>query len=93
MNRTIKRLLAALAMKRAVDAIREQRQPQRRGLPSGLRTTGLLLGLAGGLYYVLRSGRLNALAGRMRGRGRRQSYPSSGPPGVRVAEGDTAAGS
>lgn len=93
MKPALKKILAAVAVKLAVDRIQERRQSKKRRGAALLRAV-LLAGAASGVYYAYKSGRLQALI-----KGRTGESPSRGTstsphgsPGGEPARSSSAAG-
>lgn len=64
MNPTVKKLLAAVAIKEGIERLQEMRHPQKPSLLARLGKLALITGIGGGLYYAYKSGRLHALLGK-----------------------------
>ncbi len=93
MKPALKRILAAMAVKLAVDKIQERRQAKKRRGAALLRVV-LLAGAASGAYYTYRSGRLQALIKGRTGESssRETSASLHGSPGDEPARPSNAAG-
>jgi hypothetical protein len=76
MSPTLKRVITAVAVKKAFDAFQERRQPPKRSLVARLAGPTLALAAAGGVAYLGISGRLGPLTGKAKSlAGGRSSQP------------------
>ncbi len=64
MNPIIKKAVAALAVKEAIERVQEMRAPKKPSLGERLKPVFVLASLGGVAAYLVRSGRLNDLMGR-----------------------------
>jgi hypothetical protein len=73
MSPMVKRIAAAIAVKKAIDVVQARRRPPRRSLVARFGLPTLALATAGGaLAYLGTTGRLQSVVGKVRGNGRSQ---------------------
>lgn len=66
MNPTVKKLLAAVAIKEGIERFQELRNPKKPSLIARLGKLALIAGVGGGLYHAYKTGRIHALMGKQR---------------------------
>ncbi len=80
MNPTLKKVLAAVAIKRGYDLIQENRRPKRRSFLARFAPVGLVVAGSGAAAYLVMTGRLSPLLDRARaatGGSANESYASN----------------
>jgi hypothetical protein len=95
MNPTLKKLLAAVAVKEGIERFQEWREPQK---PSGwarLGKTALIVGVGAGAYYAYKNGLFSGVIDQLKGKPRTDEYSySAGDVNVAGSESyETPAGS
>jgi hypothetical protein len=79
MNPVVKRALAALAIKEVIDRIQEARKPKR-SLFGRVTSPIVLAAIAGGVFYLYKSGKLEHLIEQGKGRLSHDGEPAYAPP-------------
>jgi hypothetical protein len=77
MRPMLKRVIAAVAVKKAIDIAQERRRPPKRSWIARFGAPTLALAAAGGVAYLGTTGRLSSLVGRAKGLAGRSPEASS----------------
>lgn len=83
MNPTLKKILAAVAAKKGFDKIQELRRPKKPSFFARIAPVALIAGAGGGTYYLAKTGKLQPLVDRVKGKTSARgytTYPSSPAP-------------
>jgi hypothetical protein len=91
MNPTLKKVLAAVAVKKGIDKIQEWRNPKRPSFLARAGKTGLLVGAGAGLFYLYKTGRLQTWIDQAKGKVASDEYRySPAPESTGFVTGETA---
>jgi hypothetical protein len=85
MNPTLKKLLAAVAVKEGIEKIQEWRKPQKPSIWSRLGKTAMVVGAGAGAYYAYKNGMFNGVIDQLKGKPRSDEYSYSPTHDVHVA--------
>jgi hypothetical protein len=85
MNPTLKKLLAAVAVKEGIEKIQEWRKPQKPSLWARLGKTAVIVGAGAGAYYAYKNGFFNGVIDQLKGKARSDEYSYSAGHDVNVA--------
>jgi hypothetical protein len=85
MNPTIKKLLAAVAVKEGIEKIQEIRNPRKPSIWARLGKTAAIVGVGAGAYYAYKSGLFNGVIDQLKGKPRTDEYSYSGAEDVSIS--------
>lgn len=85
MNPTVKKLLAAVAVKEGIEKIQEWRKPQKPSIWARLGKTAVIVGAGAGAYYAYKNGMFNGVIDQLKGKARSDEYSYSPSDEVNVA--------
>jgi hypothetical protein len=89
MNPTLKKLIAAVAIKEGIERIQEMREPKK---PSGWARFGktlTIVGIGAGAYYAYKNGLFDGLIEQIKGKGGSDEFTYSPSRNVNVSPSDT----
>jgi hypothetical protein len=85
MNPTLKKLLAAVAVKEGIEKIQEWRKPQKPSIWARLGKTAVIVGAGAGAYYAYKNGMFNGVIDQLKGKAHSDEYSYSPSDEVNVA--------
>ena len=85
MNPTLKKLLAAVAVKEGIEKIQEWREPKKPSIWARLGKTAVIVGAGAGVYYAYRNGMFTGVIDQLRGKPQSDEYSYSPSRDVNVA--------
>jgi hypothetical protein len=85
MNPTVKKLLAAVAVKEGIEKIQDWRKPQKPSIWARLGKTATIVGVGAGAYYAYKTGLLNGVIDQLKGKSRTDEYSYSPSSSVNVS--------
>lgn len=89
MNPTLKKLLAAVAVKEGIERVQEWRKPQKPSIWARLGKTAVIVGAGAGAYYAYKNGLFNGVIEQLKGKPGSDEYSYSPDRDVNISGSET----